>query len=168
MMLTDTAIKNTKPGDKPKKLTDEKGLFLLVHPNGGRYWRLKYRFMGRQTEMALGVYPQVSLKEARERRDEARKLLAGGVDPGAVRKAQKTARLEQAANTFEAVAREWFEQWRGGVSEAVQTRTMRRLEKDVFPIIGGLPVVEVNAPKVLEVLWYSVSTDTTRMRVSGS
>jgi integrase len=127
-------------------------LYLLVQTTGGRLWRFDYRFAGKRKTLSLGAYPDVSLKEARERRDEARKLLANGADPGAVKKAQKTARQERAANSFEAVAREWFEQWRGGVSEAVQARTMRRLEKDVFPIIGGLPVVEINAPKVLEVL----------------
>jgi hypothetical protein len=164
----DTAIKNTKPAAKPFKLADEKGLYLLVNPSGGKLWRMKYRFEGKEKLLAFGTYPTTGLKEARGRMAEAGKLLANGADPGAVKKAQKVARLERAANSFEAVAREWFEQWRGGVSEAVQTRTMRRLEKDVFPIIGDLPVVEVNAPKVLEVLWYSVSTNTTRMRVSGS
>jgi hypothetical protein len=81
MMLTDTAIKNTKPGNKPKRLSDEKGLSLLVHPKGGKYWRFKYRFEGRQTEIALGVYPEISLKDARARRDEARKSLVNGVEP---------------------------------------------------------------------------------------
>lgn len=106
MALTDTAIRSAKPGSKPLKLSDEKGLFLLVTPTGGKWWRLKYRFDGKEKLLSLGVYPDTGLKDARTRRDEARKLLAEGVDPSANRKAQKTTRTEQAANSFEVVARE--------------------------------------------------------------
>ncbi|MDR2689497.1 MAG: Arm DNA-binding domain-containing protein [Azoarcus sp.] len=99
--LTDTAIKNAKPAAKPSKLTDEKGSHLLITPAGGKLWRMRYRFEGREKLLAFGAYPNVSLKNARERRDEARKLLADGLDPGAVKKASKATKQEQPANTFE-------------------------------------------------------------------
>ncbi|MDP1956692.1 MAG: integrase family protein, partial [Rhodocyclaceae bacterium] len=89
-MLTDTAVRTAKPTDKPRKLADEKGLFLLVTPSGGKWWRLKYRFGGKEKLLALGVYPAVTLKDARERREEARKLLANGADPGELRHAEWT------------------------------------------------------------------------------
>jgi hypothetical protein len=106
--LTDTAIRNAKPADKPKTLWDEKGLYLLITPAGGKLWRFKYRFEGKGKLLALGAYPAITLKDARNRRDEAKKLLANGVDPGAVKKAQKAAKQERAANTFEAVANRWL------------------------------------------------------------
>ncbi len=87
MPLSDTAVSSAKPTDKPYKLSDEKGLHLLVHPNGSKYWRLKYRFNGKEKTLSLGVYPDVGLKDARERRDDARKLLANDIDPGENRKA---------------------------------------------------------------------------------
>ena len=109
MPLIDTAIKNAKPTDKPYKMQDERGLFVLAHPNGGKYFRFKYRISGKEKLLTLGVYPEVSLKEARERRDEAKSLLANSVDPGEVKKAQKQARHDRDANTFESVAAKWFE-----------------------------------------------------------
>ncbi|MGA2674517.1 MAG: Arm DNA-binding domain-containing protein, partial [Terracidiphilus sp.] len=105
MPLTDTAIRNAKPGLKPAKLFDERGLFLLVTPAGGKWWRFRFRFEGKEKLLSLGVYPDVGLKDARNRRDEARKLLAEGTDPGEDRKTQKTARQDRAANSFEAIAR---------------------------------------------------------------
>jgi hypothetical protein len=117
MPLSDTAIRNAKPKDKPYKLTDERGLYLLINP-AGKYWRLDYRFEGKRKTLALGVYPDVSLKDAREKRDEARKQLAAGIDPGAQRKATKAAD----ADTFEAIAREWINKrtptWAPGHAEA--------------------------------------------------
>jgi len=108
MPLTATLIRNTKPREKTFKLYDERGLYLEVSRNGGKWWRLKYRFSGKEKRLSLGVYPDVSLKEARDRRDEARKLLANEIDPSENRKAQKTARGEREGNSFEVVAREWF------------------------------------------------------------
>ncbi|MBX9641568.1 MAG: Arm DNA-binding domain-containing protein, partial [Mycobacteriaceae bacterium] len=108
MPLTDTAIRNAKPGAKPAKLFDERGLFLLVTPAGGKWWRLKYRFDNKEKLLSLGTYPDVSLKDARGRRDAARKLLADGIDPGENRKAVKATKVERAANSFEVVAREWY------------------------------------------------------------
>src|SRR5574343_322049 len=94
MPLTDTAIRNAKPGEKPYKLSDEKGLFLLINPNGSKWWRLKFRVGGKEKLLSFGTYPEVGLKEARIKRDDARKLLADGVDPGETRKAQKATRNE--------------------------------------------------------------------------
>lgn len=110
-MLTDTAIRKTKPGDKPLKLTDSGGMYLLVKPNGRRYWHLDYRYAGKRKTLALGVYPIITLADARQLRDEAKRLLALGLDPGAQRKEAKQAKATAAAfkaDTFESVAREWM------------------------------------------------------------
>ena len=107
MPLTDTAIRNAKPGEKPIRLFDGGGLYLEVSPSGGKWWRLKYRFGGKEKRLSLGVYPGVSLKDARDRRDASRKLLADGIDPSENRKAMKSARTDRAASSFEVVAREW-------------------------------------------------------------
>lgn len=153
MPLTDTNCKNAKPGDggKPVKLTDEKGMHLLVN-QAGKYWRLSYRFAGKQKTLALGVYPEVSLKEAREKRDEARRLLADGTDPGAHRKVQKAVKLIQAENDFEAVAREWFAKYKPTWTDGHADRIIRRLERDVFPWLGKRPIAEIEAPELLAVL----------------
>jgi hypothetical protein len=152
MTLTDVAIRKARPGTKPLKITDGEGLYLLLNPNGSRWWRLDYRFTGKRKTLSMGAYPQVTLAEARERRDKARKLLANGVDPGAARKAQKRARQELAVNSFEAIAREWFEKWRMDKAEAHSSKVNARLERDVFPWIGARPAAEINAPEVLAVL----------------
>jgi hypothetical protein len=108
MPLTDTALRNAKPSQKAVRLFDERGLYLEISPTGGKWWRLKYRFDGKEKRLSLGVYPNVSLKDARDRRDTARKLLADGIDPSENRRAQKSAHADRAANSFEVVAREWF------------------------------------------------------------
>jgi hypothetical protein len=107
MSLTDPAVRNAKAKDKPYKLTAERGLYLLVN-RVGKYWRFDYRFAGKRKTLALGVYPDVSLRDARDRRDDARKLLSQGVDPSENRKATKAALVERTTNSFEVVAREWF------------------------------------------------------------
>ncbi len=107
-MLTDTAIRNIKPSDKPVRIFGGGGLYPEVSPSGGKWWRLNYRFNGKEKRLSLGVYPDVRLKDARERRDEARKLLAQGTDPSDNRKAVRTARADRAANSFEVITREWF------------------------------------------------------------
>lgn len=152
MPLTDTAIRNAKPGEKPIRLYDEKGLYLEVAPSGGKWWRLKYRFSGKEKRLSLGTYPDTGLKEARQRRDDARKLLAEGIDPGENRKAQKSANTERAANSFEVIAREWFAthspKWAAGHADKI----IRRLENDVFPWLGGKAIATITAPDVLAVL----------------
>jgi integrase len=152
MPLSNTAIRNAKPTEKPCKLTDEKGLYLFIMPTGGKLWRMQYRFEGKQKLLAFGAYPDVSLKEARERRDEARKHLANGADPGAVKKAQKAAVLERAANSFEAVAKKWFEVWKADVSPATAERILSNLERNIFPHLGKMPVADIKPRDVLEVL----------------
>src|SRR5688572_14314836 len=109
MPLTDTSIRHAKPSSKPRRLFDGGGLYLEVTPSGSRYWRIKYRFAGRENRLSLGVYPGVPLKEARGRRDEFRRLLAAGINPSAARRTAKAAVVTSAGNTFEAVAREWFQ-----------------------------------------------------------
>lgn len=149
MPLTDTQIKAIKPEAKAKKYTDEKGLHLEVSPGGGKWWRFKYRFDGKEKRISLGVYPDVGLKVARERRDEARKLVAAGVDPGELRKATKGARADAVKNTLEAVGREWLAKERPGWAPAHADKVMQRLEKDVFPWLGSKPVSTIGPLDVL-------------------
>ena len=149
MALSDLAIKTAKPGAKPIRLSDSGGLYLEVAPSGGKLWRLKYRFGGKEKRLALGKYPEVSLKDARERRDEARKLLANEVDPGENRKAQKAAKAERAANSFEAVAREWIAKNTPTWAATHTSKIVRRLEMYVFPWLGGRPIAEITAPELL-------------------
>jgi len=152
MPLTDTAIRTAKPGDKPYKLSDEKGLFLLVNPNGSKWWRLKFRVCGKEKQLSFGTYPDVGLKDARGKRDDARKMLADGVDPGENRKAQKTARNEQAANSFEVIAREWLENRKDSVTPGQTAKALAIFENDVFPWMGSAAVADVDAPLVLSVI----------------
>ncbi|MGF6465257.1 tyrosine-type recombinase/integrase [Paraburkholderia youngii] len=152
MALTDLKIRNAKPTDKQQKLFDERGLYLLVTPAGGKWWRLKYRFGGKEKSLSMGVFPQVTLKEARERRDAARMQLAKGKDPSVERKLERDGAAERAANSFEAVAREWFAKYEPGWAKSHAEKVMGRLEKDVFPWLGGRPIAEITAPEVLAVL----------------
>ena len=152
MALTNLEVKNAKTTDKPIKLSDGGGLFLLVQPNGAKYWRLAYRFANKQKTLALGVYPDVSLVDARTRRDEARKLLANDADPSAVKQAQKAAKVEQATNSFEVVAREWFVRHSPNWAESHASKIIARLENDVFPWIGSRPVSDVTASELLAVI----------------
>lgn len=151
-MLTDTAVRNAKAAAKPYKLADEAGMFLLVTPAGGKYWRLKYRFLNKEKLLALGVYPDVSLSAARKKRDEAREKLAAGVDPSEARKLDKRAALLNAETSFEAVAREWQAKYAPTWSEGHGARILRRLEVDAFPWIGARPIADLTPPDVLEVL----------------
>lgn len=152
-MLTDTTIKNAKPREKQYKLYDEKGLYVLVRPTGGKLFQQKYRdAAGKEKTLSHGQYPDVSLKEAREKRDEARKQIANGVDPGAHKKALKTARRVSAANSFEAVAREWYSKQVPTWAPGHAARVLGRLENDVFPYIGPRPIKDVTAGEGLDVL----------------
>jgi integrase len=154
MALTDTAVRNAKPdpGGKPYSMADARGLSLLVQPNGGKWWRLRYRFGGKAKMLSLGIYPDTGLKEARERRDAARKLLADGVDPGENRKARKAAGDDRAANSFEVVGREWFAKMRPEWVESHSSKIMARLERDIFPWLGKRPIAELTAVEVLTTL----------------
>lgn len=150
--LTDVVIKRALPGPKPRRLTDGKGLYLEVSPTGGKLWRWKYRFEGREKLLSMGTYPDTGLKKAREKRDEARSLLASGVDPSAARKAAKASRVGAASGSFEAVAREFHETKRAEWSEAHARRWLERLAKDVFPYLGSRALAEITAADLLTTL----------------
>jgi integrase len=149
MTLTDVAIRKTKPADKTQRLFDGGGLYLEVSPAGGKWWRLKYRFGGKEKRLSLGIYPDTGLADARDKRDAARKLLAAGVDPGEQRKAVKASGEERAANSFEVVAREWHAKQSATWVELHASRIMLRLENDVFPWLGSRPIADVTAKELL-------------------
>jgi integrase len=149
MALTDTAIRKAQPSDKLQKLSDGGGLQLHIATTGGKLWRWAYRFDGKQKTMALGVYPDVTLSQARERRDAARKLLASGVDPMAQKKADKQATACANENTFEAVARQWWDHWKSIRSDSHTGYVIRRLEADVFPAIGKRPIAAIDARELV-------------------
>ncbi|MCA8329338.1 tyrosine-type recombinase/integrase [Burkholderia cepacia] len=152
MPLTDTAIRNAKPADKPVRLFDGGGLYLEIAPSGGKWWRLKYRFGGKEKRYSLGVYPEVTLATARKKRDEAREKLAAGIDPGEAKKAEKRASLLAAAHSFEVVARGWMVERKTTVEPAQHAKTLARMENDVFPWLGKRPIAEIDAPEILVVL----------------
>jgi integrase len=152
MPLTDTAVKKAKPGPRPVKFSDSKGMYLLVNPTGSKLWRWKYRVLGKEKVMALGAYPDVSLAQAREATDKARKVLAAGDDPMVKRKADKHASLTAAANSFESVARKWWAHWSPARTEQHAGQVMRRFQANVFPYIGARPVSEIQAPELVAML----------------
>lgn len=145
-------VKNTKPAPKETKLFDGGGLFLLVSPAGGKLWRFKYRFAGKENTLSFGSYPTVTLQEARQRREDAKKLLSNGIDPQEVKKALKVATVAETANTFEAVAREWHENAKPNWSQNHAERLLKRLEQDVFPFIGNKPITDIKTPEIVEIL----------------
>jgi len=151
MALTDTKVKQTKPKEKDFKLSDSGGLFLLVKKNGSKYWRLKYRIAGKEKLLSIGVYPTVTLKQARKARDHAKEQLEEGVDPSQAKKAKKAERVEALENNLEAIAREWHKQqaltWSPGYSDKV----MRSMERDLFPYVGTLPLDDITPPQLLAV-----------------
>ena len=154
MSLTDAAIRAAKPGDKTIKLFDSLGLYLEISPAGGRWWRLKYRLAGKERRISLGVYPVIGLKEARKRRDEAKELLAQGLDPSAQRQAEKEAvkRQQKAeAQTFKAVALQWWESYGPTLAERTRDRTQRYLDQDLLPALGDKPVASIMPADLLAV-----------------
>ena len=151
MPLTDPALRNAKPGDKPRKLADGGGLYLLIQPAGGKWWRFDYRFDGKRKTLSMGTYPDTPLTAARQHRDEARRLLAQGIDPGEHRKLTKNT-LPQDADSFEAVAREWFAKFSPTWTKEHAARILRRLSLNVFQWIGARPVGDITAPELLAVL----------------
>jgi integrase len=152
MPLTDVSVRKAVPAEKPYRLFDGRGLYLEVSPAGGRWWRFKYRFAQKEKRVSLGVYPDVGLKDARERRDQARKLLTNGIDPSENRKAQKAAQITGLANTFEAVAREWFAKYESSWVQKHSSRILRRLEADVFPWLKERSIADLTAPELLTVV----------------
>lgn len=152
MPLTDTAIRNAKHGLKPIKLGDERGLFLLLQPSGGKLWRLKYRFAGCERKLSLGVYPDVSLKEARRRRDEARTLLAHGIDPGEARRRASAEAEQRRSHTFESIAEEYLERMAVDRREAVTIKKSRWLVSLLTPALGERPVAEIAPAELLDAL----------------
>lgn len=147
-MLTEAEVRNALPGEKPRKIFDGGGLYLEVAPNGSRWWRLKYRIDGVEKRLSLGVYPDITLKRARERRQEARRLIAEGIDPSAQRKAAKAA----VQDTFEALAREYFDVKREAMAEKTFTKRQQRFEKFAFPKLGSRPIAKITAPEFLAML----------------
>lgn len=152
MQLTDLAIRRSKPKDKPYTLNDGNGLSLLIEPNGSKGWRLRYRFSGKAKLISLGTYPGVSLSDARTARDEAKKLIAGGIDPAEVRKAKKREIESRFGNTFEGIAREWYEKRFDRWSPSYAEEMIETFEKDVFPYIGSRPIAEIKPMELLAVL----------------
>jgi integrase len=154
MALSDTSIRNAKPAEKAYKLYDSGGLFIQITPNGGKWWRFKYRFNDKEKLLSLGTYPEVSLAHARDKRDSARTLLASDppIDPSEKRKANKADSKINAANNFELVARDWWRSYMKGKAESHKQKVIRRFELYLFPWIGNKPIATITAPQVLEVI----------------
>lgn len=152
MTLSNLQCKTIKPDSKPKKFSDGNGLYLEVVPNGSKYWRLKYRYAGKEKKLSLGVYPQISLAEARKKRDEAKKLLIANIDPSAAKKEAKIQQLKIVENAFEKIAREWHEKKLSSWTPRHAIYIMRRLEADIFPPLGHKDIKEITAPELLAAL----------------
>ncbi len=152
MPLTEVAIRNAKPDNsKTLRLKDERGLYLEVSPAGGKWWRLRYWIAGKENRLSLGVYPDVGLKDARERRDDARRLIAKGIDPAAVRRGEAAERQAE-EETFQAIAEEWFQEFRHTWTDSTAETIISRLRMDVFPFLGGRPIREITPPELLAVI----------------
>jgi integrase len=149
--LTDTKIRTARAAEKDVKLFDGGGLFCLITPTGGKLWRLKYRFGGREKLLTLGTYPQTTLAEARRKRDDARILLEKDIDPGAVKKAQKAAHSQE-QDTFEVIAREWHAKYAPTWAESHSEKIIRRLELYIFPWLGSKPIRSIVPSELLECL----------------
>ena len=150
--LSDLKVRTVKPKDKQFKLADGGGLYLLVKPNGGKYWRMGYRFAGTEKLLSFGKYPEISLLEARNQRDAARRQINSGIDPSQAKRIDKLNLTTVNANTFEVVAREWHANKVDSWQERTAKNVLHRLEKDVFPIIGSYPITDIKAPIMLDVL----------------
>lgn len=152
MPLTDVQVRKAQPAATAYKLSDANGLFLLITSSGSKSWRLKYRFAKKEKLLTFGCYPEVGLIEARDRRDEARRLLRENIDPALEKKKGKLAVIEQASQTFEKVAREWHENAKGTWSEVHAADVLRSLERDIFPEVGSVPIAQFDAQLVLSAL----------------
>lgn len=152
MPLTNTQCQNARPKDKTYKLSDGGGMYLEIAPNGSKYWRMKYRWLGKEKRLALGVYPTVTIAEARERREDARKLLANDKDPSEAKKRAKRRASLESENTFRAVALEWFEVKKSSWSKGYAEKIIRRLEMHLFPHVGSRPIAHITPPELLDCL----------------
>lgn len=152
MKLTARQISTAKPTDKPYKLSDGGGLYLLVNPSGSRYWRMKYRYAGKEKLLSIGVYPDVTLAEARDKRSEAKRLLASGDDPSEVKQAAREAKILAVNNSFELIALEWHEHKRPNWSSGYAEDILEYLRKDIFPYIGKRAITEIKPMDMLSVL----------------
>ncbi len=152
MPLTEIAVRSAKARARPVRLFDSGGLYLEIAPSGGKWWRFKYRFTEKEKRLSLGVYPEVSLKAAHAKRDEARRLLADGIDPSEHRQQSKSALALKAANSFETIAREWFAKFSENWVDTHSTKIIRRLERDLFPWLGARPINSITAPELLSAL----------------
>ncbi len=152
MPLTAATVKNAKPQDKPQKLSDGKGLFLLVNPNGAKYWRMSYRYGGKQKTLALGVYPDITLANARQKCEEAKQQIRNNIDPSDVKRAKKIAKVESQENSFNALALEWFAKEMPHWSTHHSDRVQRMLHKELFPFLGSRPIADITAPDLLACL----------------
>ncbi|MFA7276257.1 MAG: integrase arm-type DNA-binding domain-containing protein [Pseudobdellovibrionaceae bacterium] len=152
MLLSEVKCKNAKPKEKAWKMSDGHGLYMEVQPSGSKYWRFKYRFLGKEKKLAIGVYPDTSLAMAREKRDEARRLLAMGKDPSKVKRENKLKALQEVENTFERLGREWFEKNKARWTPKHAQDIIYRLEKDVFKDIGKMPVREITPSRLLQTI----------------
>lgn len=152
MPITDVTAKNAKPQEKLYKIKDEHGMFLSVRPNGGKYWQMNYRFAGKGKTLSFGVYPEVTIKEARDKREAARKLLREGIDPSQAKKKEKLKAVINTANSFEVIAREWHSTNADKWSEGHCKNILHRLEMDIFPQIGNYPIADITPPELLNVL----------------
>jgi len=152
MKLTELQIKKAQPKNKVYRIFDGHGLHIEITPKGQKWWRYKYLYHGKEKRMSLGVYPEITLKEARERHIEQRLVLSKGIDPSAARKVKKVQSLRASNNTFEALGREWFVTYEKDVSEGQATRVMRRLERDIFPFLGAMPIQTIKVADIRETL----------------
>lgn len=161
-MLTDKKCKTTKHNDKPQKLADSGGLYLLVHPNGSKYWQMKYRIHGvskktgeekkLEKTLSFGTYPLITLAEARDKRDNAKKLIKDGIDPAIAKEDAQRERIQNTKNSFKAVAIEWHDKQKGRWSQKHADIVLHRLDSDIFPQIGHRPINDIEAPDLLEAL----------------
>ena len=151
-MLTDAQVRKIKPLDKKKRYSDEKGLYLEVTPSGGRFWRLKYRFNGRESTLTIGGYPEISLAQARRARDEARLNLKDGINPNEAKK-QKKLQVDE-STLFRALAMEWMEDRKAVIKEATYLRDLSVCEKDLFPALNALPVYSTYWQSTTKVIFH--------------
>ncbi len=152
MPLTDRAIKAAKPKEKDYKLSDERGLYILIRKTGSKLFNFKYRFNGKEKKLAIGPYPDVSLQKARKKREAVRELLADGIDPSAQKQALKAFQKLKDANCFQVIALEWFNTKLKDKTPSYQNKVLRGIEKDLFPSIGPVPITDITAPLLLDTL----------------